>query len=222
MFTDKDEVYVPSAEASAFLTRYNQLAAYGIQGECNCDDVWKHFCPHRIAEHLTSVKQKIEVVAQTLAKAASEPLDAKRQLEEEKVRSEQQEAKRFTFTTTPTIFQSKRQLRRKEIQMHERHTQDLMERKNQLFSELVASGNLALHMEVQKLISGAKLTLRGAIASPYSTDVFNPRTNEKLGSLLLDQRGWMVRLTDGAQSLVGSLLEALVILKDPSQLTLDF
>jgi hypothetical protein len=72
------------------------------------------------------------------------------------------------------------------------------------------------------MISGAKLTLRNAIASPYCTDVVNPNTNEKLGTLLLEQQGWMVRLTDGAQTLVGSLLEALVILKDPSQLTLDF
>ncbi len=222
VFTDQGEEYVPSAEVSAFLTRYNQLAAHGIQGECKCDDVWKHFCPHRIAEHLTSVKQKIEVVAQAITSlAASEDLDAKAQLEEEKARSEQQEVKRYTGV--PTIFQSKGQLRRKEIQMHERHSQDLIARKNELFSALVESGNLEHHMQVQKAVTSSKLTLRNAQASPYSTDVVNPKTNEKLGTLLLDQQqGWMVRLADGAEALVGSLLEALVILKEPTQLALDF
>jgi hypothetical protein len=64
--------------------------------------------------------------------------------------------------------------------------------------------------------------LKNAQASPYSTDVVNPKTNEKLGTLLLGQQGWMVRLVDGVEALVGSLLEGLVILKDPTQLTLDF
>jgi hypothetical protein len=220
VFTDLGEVYIPSAEVSAFLTRYNQLATHGIQGECHCDDVWRHFCPHRIAEHLTCVKQKIEVITQALAKTASESLDAKRQLEQEKTHSEQQEVQRFTGT--PTIFESKTQRQRKEIEIHERYCQDFMSKKNELFSALMESGNLEPHMEVQKAVKNQKLTLRGAIASPYSTDIVDPKTNEKLGTLLLEQQGWMVRLTDGAQALVGSLLEALLILKDPSQLALDF
>ena len=220
VFTEQGEEYIPSVEASAFLTRYNRLAAHGIQGECECDDVWRHFCPHRIAEHLTSVKEKIEVVAQAITKAASEDLDAKRQLEEEKTRSEQQELQRFTGVLT--IFQSKTQMRRKEIQMHDRQSLDLIARKNELFSALVESGNLEHHMQAQKAVTSRKLTLKNAQASPYSTDVVNPKTNEKLGTLLLGQQGWMVRLVDGVEALVGSLLEGLVILKDPTQLTLDF
>src|SRR5919199_474448 len=221
VFTDLGEVYIPSAEVSAFLTRYNQLVTHGIQGECNCNDVWKHLCPHRIAEHLTCVKQKIEVITQAFAyKAAPESLDAKRQLEQEKTHSQQQEVQRFTGT--PTIFQSKTQRQRQEIKMYSSYYQDFMNKKNEWLSALMESGNLEHHRRVQKAVKNQKLTLRGASASPYSTDVVDPRTNEKLGTLLLEQQGWMVRLTDGAQAPVGSLLEALVILKDPSQLALDF
>jgi hypothetical protein len=64
VFTAQEEVYIPSAEASAFLTRYNQLATSGCISECHCQDVWRHLCVHRIAEHLTSVQDKLAIVIQ--------------------------------------------------------------------------------------------------------------------------------------------------------------
>jgi hypothetical protein len=65
-FTDQGIEYISSAEARAFLNCYNQLATSGCNSECRCaedpNNMWKHFCIHRIAEHLTRVKEKVEAV----------------------------------------------------------------------------------------------------------------------------------------------------------------
>jgi hypothetical protein len=181
VFTDQGESYIPSAEISAFLTRYNRLASQGIQGECQCDDMWRHFCPHRIAEHLASVREKLKVVAQTLSSVANS-------------------------------------LERKGV-----FDADLMARKSQLFSDLMESGNLERHIEVQKTFSHQELSLRDCVASPYSSEVVSRTTNQKLGTLLYyDAQGWRVRLLDGLEAAVNSLLEAAIVLKDPAQLSLDF
>jgi hypothetical protein len=222
VFTEKKEIYVPSAEASAFLTRYNRLAAHGIQGECQCDDMWKHFCPHRIAEHLTSMKEKIEVVLRAVALQINGELsDAKRQLELEKAQSEQQEVDRFTSSTsTPTILQTNK--RRRTEPETDGKNQELMQRKNQLFSELLQSGNLERHMEVQKTANLSNLTLKEVVAFPYSTNILDRETNEKLGTLRWEAQGWAIALPDGVSTLVTSLAEAIVILRDPQQLQFDF
>jgi hypothetical protein len=62
IFTDQGIEYIASAELRVFLTRYNQLATSGCNSECKCDDMWRHLCVHRIAEHLTEVKEKVEAV----------------------------------------------------------------------------------------------------------------------------------------------------------------
>lgn len=73
VFTDQEEVYIPSAEASAFLTRYNQLATSGCTSECHCQDVWRHLCVHRIAEHLTSVQDKLAIIIQAAKQGKKYP-----------------------------------------------------------------------------------------------------------------------------------------------------
>jgi hypothetical protein len=77
VFTDAGTEYIASAESRVFLTRYNQLALNGCNSECNCasnpDDVWKQFCVHRIAEHLTSLKEKVQAVAQVVEEVAAKP-----------------------------------------------------------------------------------------------------------------------------------------------------
>ena len=73
VFTNQEEVFIPSAEASAFLTRYNQLASSGCTSECHCQDVWRHLCVHRIAEHLTSVQDKLAVVMQAVKQNLKHP-----------------------------------------------------------------------------------------------------------------------------------------------------
>ena len=73
VFTAQEEVYIPSAEASAFLTRYNQLATSGCISECHCQDVWRHLCVHRIAEHLTSVQDKLAIVIQAAKQGKKYP-----------------------------------------------------------------------------------------------------------------------------------------------------
>jgi hypothetical protein len=223
VFTEEKEIYVPSAEASAFLTRYNRLASHGIQEECQCDDMWKHFCPHRIAEHLTSVKEKIEVVVQAIAKQVQgEPQDAKLQLEQEKFQLEQQEIKSFAAAKAPTISQGTNRRRTTESEAQDHKNRELMEQKNKLFSSLLESGNLDRHMEAQKAASSVKLSLRDAVASPYSTNIVDQTTSQILGILSWGDQGWAIALPDGVSTVVNSIAEAIVILRDPKQLAFDF
>jgi hypothetical protein len=223
VFTEKKEVYIPSAEASAFLTRYNRLAVHGIQGECQCDDMWRHFCPHRIAEHLTSMQEKIEVVLRAVAlQIQGEPSDAKAQLEQAKSQLEQQEINTFAAAKTSTIAQGNNRRRTTETEVRERENRELMEQKNRLFSSLLESGNLERHMEVQKATTSAKLTLKDVVASPYSTNVVDGETSQVLGILSWKDEGWAIALPDGVSTLVNSIAEAIVILRDPQQLAFDF
>ncbi len=75
VWTDKGIEYLPGAEINAFLSRYNKLAREGCKGECNCaqdsTEMWKKYCIHRIAQHLASVKEKLEVAAQTVKDVAA-------------------------------------------------------------------------------------------------------------------------------------------------------
>ncbi len=62
VFTDQGVEYIPSAELPVFLTRYNQVATAGCNDECSCEDMWRHICPHKIKNHLLTVKEKIETM----------------------------------------------------------------------------------------------------------------------------------------------------------------
>lgn len=66
VFTNQGIKHLPRSEVRAFLTNYNRLATVGCQTECKCaqdpEILWKDFCIHKIAEHLTSVKEKIEAI----------------------------------------------------------------------------------------------------------------------------------------------------------------
>lgn len=73
IFTSQGIETLPSSEVRAFLTRYNQLSLNGCNSECGCDDMWKQFCIHRIAEHLTSVEEKVKAVVETVKTTAAAP-----------------------------------------------------------------------------------------------------------------------------------------------------
>lgn len=76
VWTDKGIEFLPDTEVHAFLTRYNRLIREGCAGPCHCaqdsTEKWKRFCVHRIAEHLESVKEKLEVAAQTAKAVAAD------------------------------------------------------------------------------------------------------------------------------------------------------
>jgi hypothetical protein len=97
-----------------------------------------------------------------------------------------------------------------------------MQQKNNLFSSLLESGNLDRHMEAQKAASSAKLILRDAVASPYCTNIVDQATDQILGILSWGNQGWAIALPDGVSTLVNSIAEAIVILRDPQQLAFDF
>ena len=83
VWTNSGTEFLPGAEVCAFLTRYNRLAREGCTRTCNCaqdaSELWKKYCVHRIAAHLESVKEKLEVAAQT-AKAVAVDTSLKAQI----------------------------------------------------------------------------------------------------------------------------------------------
>jgi hypothetical protein len=78
VWTSASVEHIPSAEAIAFFTRYNQLARYGCASECTCSEnpqeLWKQFCVHRIAGHLAGVKEKIDLIIDTRRKPNNESM----------------------------------------------------------------------------------------------------------------------------------------------------
>jgi hypothetical protein len=73
VWTSASVEHIPSAEAIAFLTRYNRLAREGCNSPCNCvsdpSELWKSFCIHRIAEHLADAAEQLNLVLSVQKKA---------------------------------------------------------------------------------------------------------------------------------------------------------
>jgi hypothetical protein len=65
VWTNQGIKQLPPAKVRCFLARYNRLIKDGCFSQCNCEDEpWAHFCIHKIAEHLSSVKEKVSAILQ--------------------------------------------------------------------------------------------------------------------------------------------------------------
>jgi hypothetical protein len=209
VFTGAGTHYIPSSEASAFFTRYNQLAVDGCSSECKCDDAWRHICVHRIAEHLANVKEKVEAIVRSVKDIAS----AKRE-------QEQQEAQKFRL---PLSLMSKSERWRRDTDTSRYQTEERQAQATSIqewrsyFPEQLDRLNELQHVALRQGLKAVNPN-----PEPFHVDIVVRRTNESLGQVFFNKGSWAVRLVDDREVSVGSVLEGLLILKDPAQLEVDF
>jgi hypothetical protein len=208
VFTGAGTHYIPSSEASAFFTRYNRLAVDGCSSECKCDDAWRHICVHRIAEHLANVKEKVEAIVRSVKDIAS----AKQQ-------QEQQEIQSFKL---PLSLTSRSERWRKDMDSSRYRTSD---RQAQVAS--IQEWQYFFPEQLGKLTELQRVALREGLKAvnpnpePFYVDIVVRGTDESLGRIAFNQGTWLVRVNE-QEVPVGSVLEGLLILKDPKQLEVEF